>query len=147
MGRLADLVTLRLNRGHFGRLVRRAVREHPHVFGDPRRVRIAENVVLNDTLLNTRTGRITIERDAFFGHGVSLLAGAHDIAQTGPDRQRAITRGDIVIGEGEWVASNVPVLGPCRIGRNAVVAAGAVVTKDVPPDSIVAGVPAKVIGT
>lgn len=148
MGRIADLVALRLSRGYFGRVARQAVREHPHVFGDRSRVRVGENVVLNDTLLNTVSGTITIERGAFFGHGVCLLTGAHDISQTGIDRQNAVREDrNIVIGEGAWLASNVTVLGPCRIGRNAVVAAGAVVTEDVVPDAIVGGVPAHVIGS
>ena len=52
---------------------------------------------------------------------------------------------DIVIGNGAWIGTNAVILGPCIIGDHAVVAAGAVVTKDVPAYAIVAGVPAKII--
>lgn len=46
-----------------------------------------------------------------------------------------------------FIGSNTSILSNVRIGPNAIVAAGSVVTKDVPPNSVVAGVPAKVIGT
>ena len=65
----------------------------------------------------------------------------------GKDRYMAvIPKGnDITIERGVWVASNVTIIGPCIIGEYAVVAAGYVVTKNVPPYSVVAGVPAKVV--
>lgn len=53
----------------------------------------------------------------------------------------------IIIGDNVWIASKSTILKGVRIGEGAVVAAGAVVTKDVPPYSVVAGVPAKVIKT
>jgi acetyltransferase-like isoleucine patch superfamily enzyme len=133
----------------FGQLIRETVAGHHFVFGDPERVEIGPGVVLNDALLNVSSGRITIGEYAFFGHGVSLLTGTHDIGRTGLDRQRAIPAEgrDIDVGRGAWISSNATVLGPCSIGDDAVVAAGAVVTQDVPPGAIVAGVPAKIIGS
>lgn len=56
------------------------------------------------------------------------------------------TGGPVVIGDHAWIASRATVLPGVTIGRGAVVAAGSVVTKDVPPLSIVGGVPARVIG-
>jgi acetyltransferase-like isoleucine patch superfamily enzyme len=138
----------RLTRGWFGRLVREAAAQHPYVYGeDPSRVSIAPGVVLNDALLNCSSGRIRIERDVFFGHSVSVLTGSHDYSKLGPERQQAYVRSgrDIVIGEGSWIATNATIVGPCRIGEHAVVAAGAVVVHDVPAYAIVAGVPAKTI--
>ena len=84
---------------------------------------------------------------AFFGHGVSLLTGTHDPTVIGPERKHAIPREgrDIVVGEGAWIASNATVLGPCRIGAHAVVAAGSLVKDDVPEYTVVAGVPARPI--
>jgi hypothetical protein len=57
---------------------------------------------------------------------VSVLTGNHDINRFGRERQTAIQRSgrDVVVGEGAWLASHVLVLGPCRIGEHAVVAAG-----------------------
>jgi acetyltransferase-like isoleucine patch superfamily enzyme len=77
-----------------------------------------------------------------------LLTGVHHVEVLGVDRQLAVPKSgrDIVVEEGAWVASGAIVLGPCRIGRDAVVAAGAVVTKDVPSRAIVAGNPAALVG-
>ena len=55
--------------------------------------------------------------------------------------------GEIVVGEDAWVGSGTILLSHCKIGRGAVVAAGAVVSKPVPPYAVVAGIPAKIIAT
>jgi acetyltransferase-like isoleucine patch superfamily enzyme len=122
--------------------------EEHRVFGDPARLSIHRTARVNDALFNTESGSIAVGKDAFFGFGVKVLTGTHDIAQRGNARQMAVPREgrDIVIEEGAWVASGAIVLGPCRIGESAVVAAGAVVTDDVPALVIVGGVPARVIG-
>ena len=83
---------------------------HPVVFGDPARVTIAEGAVVNDALFNVSSGSIRVERDAFFGHGVSLLTGTHDLTLTGAARKDAIPPDgrDILVEEGAWIASNAP---------------------------------------
>jgi acetyltransferase-like isoleucine patch superfamily enzyme len=132
------------------RQIARDERLHHHaVFGDERRLRIHPRAQVHDALFNTVSGTITIEAHAFFGHGVSVLTGTHDIKKEGASRSRTFPRRgrDIVIEEGAWVASNATILGPCVIGEHAVVAAGAVVTGDVPARTIYAGVPAKLVGT
>ncbi len=120
----------------------------PRLWGPGERLHVAPTAVLNDALLNTVSGNITVEEYAFFGHGVTLLTGTHDVSFTGRERQLAVpSEGrDIVIGAGAWIASRAIVLGPCRIGANAVVAAGAVVSADVPAGAIAAGVPARLVG-
>ena len=82
---------------------------------------------------------ITIGRDCFIGFGVSMRdSDDHWITGgSGP--------GPIVIGDHVWIASGACVMPGVTIGDGAVVAAGAVVTKDVPPRTLVGGVPAKVI--
>jgi acetyltransferase-like isoleucine patch superfamily enzyme len=102
-------------------------------------------VVVNDALLNTASGRIEIGDYSFFGHGVSLLTGTHRITERGIARQRSVPESgrDIVIGKGVWVASQATVLGPCVVGDDAVIAAGSLVTEDVPARTVVAGVPAR----
>jgi acetyltransferase-like isoleucine patch superfamily enzyme len=89
---------------------------------------------------------ITIGRRAALGPRVLLAAGSHDI---GPTEQRAGggRSHHIVIGDGAWVGAGATVVGPVTIGAGAVIAAGAVVVDDVPPDSLAAGVPARVIKT
>ena len=76
-----------------------------------------------------------------------MLTGSHDYRKFGLKRIEAgvINGNDITIEEGVWIASNATIIGPCVIGRDAVVAAGSVVIKDVLPRTVVAGTPAKVI--
>ena len=121
----------------------------PRVYGDPAKLHVAETAVINDALFNLSSGEITVGDWAFFGHGVSVLTGTHDWRTFGAVRQTAVPKSgrDVVIEEGVWVSSGATVVGPCRIGANAVVAVGAVVLGDVAPYTIVGGVPAKVIRT
>lgn len=127
----------------------RAVHRTPFVMGDKRRVSLAPNTVLNNAVLNVVSGTIRIESLAFLGHNVSLLTGSHDIDQFGLERLRSVPNegNDIVIEAGAWIASNAVILGPCRIGAHAVVAAGSVVTGDVASGDVVGGVPARRIRT
>ncbi|MGI3781671.1 MAG: methyltransferase domain-containing protein [Janthinobacterium lividum] len=121
----------------------------PRVYGDPAKLHVASTAVVNDALFNLSSGEITVGEWAFFGHGVSVLTGTHDWRIFGEARQTAVPKSgrDVVIEEGVWVSSGATVVGPCRIGANAVVAVGAVVLGDVEPYTIVGGVPAKVIRT
>jgi len=150
LARFGRRQTERLGRGPAGRFVREAVWRHPYVWGtDPDRVRVAPTAVLNNALLNCAAGTITVADQVFLGHGVCLLTGTHDHRLLGAERLRDIPRSgrDIHVEEGAWLASNVTVVGPCRIGRHAVVAAGAVVIADVEAYAIVGGVPACRIGS
>ena len=120
----------------------------PRIVGPVERLHVAETANVFDALLDVNSGSITIDDWAFLGHQVMVLTGGHDYSLHGLDRQLgAIRHGrDIHIGRGAWLASRSMVLGPCTIGESAVVAAGAVVTKDVPPFTVVAGVPARPTG-
>ncbi len=78
------------------------------------------------------------------GHQVTLLTVTHRV---GPSSQRcgANVAGPIEIGDGSWIASSVTILPGVKIGAGAIVAAGAVVNRDVPENTMVAGVPARVV--
>jgi len=145
--RVLDCVIWRLsNNQSWGRLIRETANRHPLIVGDDLgRLSIDPSAVINDATLNIVSGRITIGQDAFFGHGVSLLTGTHDVSKRGRERQRAVPASghDIAIGPGAWLASGVTVIGPVSIGQDAVVAAGALVLDDVPPNTLVGGVPAR----
>jgi len=123
------------------------LRWSPRVYGNERRLHVHPTAVVNDALFNLSSGEITIEEYAFFGHGVSVLTGTHDVSLFDRARQVGVPKAgrDVVIERGAWVSTNALVLGPCRIGRHAVVAAGSVVMGDVPPFAVVAGTPAKVL--
>jgi acetyltransferase-like isoleucine patch superfamily enzyme len=128
---------------------RAAALTEPLVWGPADRVHVAATAVVNDALLNTVSGSITVGEHAFFGHRVSVLTGTHDVTQRGAERQRAVPDEgrDILVDEGAWVGSGAILLGPCRIGAHAVVAAGAVVTGDIAAQTVVAGVPARTLRT
>jgi acetyltransferase-like isoleucine patch superfamily enzyme len=117
------------------------------VHGDASRLHIDPTAIVNDALFNVSSGDITVEAYAFFGHDVAVLTGTHDINKFDRERQLTIPRTgrDVVIRQGAWLASQVLVLGPAVIGANSVVAAGSLVHRDVPPNSIVAGRPAKLV--
>jgi acetyltransferase-like isoleucine patch superfamily enzyme len=104
-------------------------------------IRIGDNVVINNgTILSARI-RIEIGEGTGIGYHCLLMdSDGHPLAPGLP-----INEGPIVIGKHVWLASKVSVLQGVTIGDFAVVATGAVVTKDVPPYAVVAGVPAKVI--
>ena len=117
------------------------------VFTGHKNIYLGSNIYLVDTLINAgdNLGRVTIEDYVFFGHGVKLLARGHDYSFTNELRQQKITEKPIHIKVGAWVSSGAIILGGVTIGKNAVVAAGSVVTKDIPDNAIFAGNPAKFI--
>lgn len=152
MQRLIDSIRWKLAAGWFGRLIQE-IGHQPYVYdGSGRgreRVYLGQNVRLDNATMNVVSGDIVIGDDTFFGSGVSLLTGTHDYTAPRSERQTSSPKEgrDILIGCGVWIASNATILGPCRIGDDTVIAAGAVVTtRDVPAGALVGGVPAKIIG-
>jgi alkanesulfonate monooxygenase SsuD/methylene tetrahydromethanopterin reductase-like flavin-dependent oxidoreductase (luciferase family)/acetyltransferase-like isoleucine patch superfamily enzyme len=147
---MLDRLLRRLLARPVGDLIRQALDEELYRYrlhGDPGRLHVDPTAVINNALFNVSAGEITVGPYAFFGHNVSVLTGNHDINKFGRERQTAIQRSgrDVVVGEGAWLASHVLVLGPCRIGEHAVVAAGSLVTRDVAPYTVVAGRPATLV--
>ena len=112
---------------------------------------IGNGVSTINTLFNTASGKIVIGNNTIFGHNVMVLTGRHDF--TNGRRKKLVTGEpeapssgfDISIGEGCWVASGVIIVGGVTIGNNVIIAAGSVVTKDIPSGKFVAGIPAKII--
>jgi galactoside O-acetyltransferase len=91
-------------------------------------------------------GRIVIGDDVLMGPNVVLRASDHRFDLTDvPIRAQGHDAGEIHIADDVWLGANVTVVRGVRIGRGAVVAAGAVVTRDVPPFSVVGGVPARML--
>jgi acetyltransferase-like isoleucine patch superfamily enzyme len=132
-------------------LIRRALKtlllEYYVVYGDKDRLTLPASTHVNNALFNTVSGRIDVGEHVFFGFNVCVLTGTHDYRRLDPSRQDAVLEAinDISIGEGAWIATNVTVLGPCQIGEWSVVGAGSLVRSDVPPYTVVAGAPAKVV--
>jgi len=104
---------------------------------------IGSNTIITGPIHADLGASITIGDRVQIGHNVSLLTISHEI---GDQWQRTgyNTAAPIEVGDGVWLASHVTVLGGVKIGAGSVVAAGAMVTRDVPPNTLVAGIPAKV---
>jgi acetyltransferase-like isoleucine patch superfamily enzyme len=117
------------------------------VWGDRKKVHVATTASMANTLFNTAGGHITVGEYTFTSHNVSIITGTHNHGTYLRDRLSVYpdSGNDVSIGNGVWIGANALILGPCNIGNHAVVAAGAVVTSDVPAGAIVAGVPARVI--
>lgn len=97
-------------------------------------------------LHNTIIGPVTIGSHVNLAQGITITALNHnfDDSEKRIDQQGISTK-EVVLEDDIWVGTNAVILPGVTIGKHAVVAAGAIVTKDVPPHSLVAGVPAKVI--
>ena len=106
--------------------------------------RIGRNVFINFDCVFLDLGGITIEEGVFLAPKVSLLTEGHPLS---PQARHSLTAGPIRIKKNAWIGANATILQGVTIGENAVVAAGAVVHKDVPDNAVVGGVPAKVIKT
>lgn len=121
--------------------------ETPSFYVDHGRVSWNSSNMPHNTFFDTISGRIEVGPDCLFGFGIYLLAGTHDWTKFGAARASGYpTEGhDIILEEGVWLASRVTVLGPCHIGKHAVISACSVVRGDIPEYSIYAGNPAKMI--
>lgn len=87
---------------------------------------------------------VRIGTGAMIGHGVSMLTGGHPIEPERRWKDNIVLR-PIIIEEDVWICAKAIILGGVTIGKGSVVAAGAVVTKNVPPMTVVAGNPAKFV--
>ena len=91
-------------------------------------------------------GKVTIGNDVRIASHCMILGANHRFDDTTrPIGKQGLIRKDITIEDDVWIAGRVNIVAGVRIGRGSVIAAGAVVTHDVPPYSVVAGVPARVI--
>jgi acetyltransferase-like isoleucine patch superfamily enzyme len=90
------------------------------------------------------TGQVTIGHHVRIAPHAQILGGDHDITEPEGPVGRVVGQ-PIVIGDNVWVCGRAIITAGVTVGRNAILAAGAVVTKDVPPYAIVGGVPAKVL--
>ena len=106
------------------------------------RVKIGNDVMIMPDCLMMSRGGITIEDGAMIAANVQLISNNHDLH----DRVLLICK-PVHIGRKAWVGAGATILPGVTVGENAVVAAGAVVTKDVAPGTIVGGNPAKFIKT
>ena len=106
-------------------------------------IRVGRNVFINQNCTMYDLGGIDIADDVMIGPNVSIITSSHPIE---PSRRRTCVLGrPVVIERNVWIAAGATIIGGVTIGDNAVVAAGSVVTKDVPPNTLLGGNPARVI--
>src|SRR5678810_272791 len=103
---------------------------------------IGKNVFINFDCVFLDLGGITIEDNVLIAPKVSLLSEGHPVS---PNERQSLVPGKIHIKKNAWIGAGATILPGITVGENAVVAAGAVVSKDVPANTIVGGVPAKII--
>ena len=97
-------------------------------------------------LHNTIIGPVTIGSHVNLAQGITVTALNHNFEESSKRiDEQGVTTKPVIIGNDIWIGANAVILPGVSIGDQSVVAAGAVVTKDVPPHSLVAGVPAKII--
>lgn len=105
-------------------------------------ITFGKNVFINSSCHFQDQGGITIGDEVFIGHNVVLATATHDLD---PRMNRKLYYKPINIKNNVWIGSNSTILQGVTIGEWSVVAAGAVVTKDVEPYTVVGGIPAKFI--
>ena len=106
--------------------------------------KIGKNVFINFDCVFLDLGGITIEDNLFIAPKVSLLTEGHPTSIE--DRHSLIPK-PIHIKKNAWIGANATILQGVTIGENAIVSAGSVVSNDVPDNTIVGGIPAKIIKT
>ena len=107
-----------------------------------RHTALGKIVFINVNCVFLDLGGITIEDDVLIAPGVSLLTESHPIA---PAARHALAVAPIHVQRNAWIGANATVMPGVTIGENAVVAAGAVVTRDVQRGTVVGGIPARTL--
>ena len=105
-------------------------------------INVGKNVFINSGCKFQDQGGITIGDGTLIGHNVVLATLNHDM---NPEKRSNMIPKPIVIGKNVWIGSNATIIPGVTIGDGAVIGAGSVVTKNVPENTVVAGVPAKFV--
>jgi acetyltransferase-like isoleucine patch superfamily enzyme len=106
-------------------------------------ITVGRNVFVNQNCTFYDLGGLDIGDDVMIGPNVSLITSGHPIEPSA--RRASVIARPIVIERNVWIAAGAIVIGGVTVGENSVVAAGSVVTRDVPPNSLVGGNPARLI--
>jgi len=107
-----------------------------------RHITLGKNVFINHACTFLDLGGITIEDEVQIGPKVNLITENHPLD---PTDRKSLDLGAIVVKRNAWLGAACTILPGVTIGENSVVAAGAVVTKDVADNTVVAGIPAKMV--
>ena len=105
-------------------------------------IKVGKNVFINSGCCFQDQGGIEIGDNVLIGQQVVMATINHDLNS---EKRKNMLPAPVKIGNGVWIGAHATILSGVTIGENSIVAAGAVVTKDVPENVVVAGVPAKII--
>lgn len=105
-----------------------------------RHITIGERAFVNADCFFVDLGGITIDDDALIAPRVTILSVNHD---PDPIARRSVITAGVHIGCNAWIGAGATICPGVTVGENAVVGAGSVVTKDVAPNTVVGGIPAK----
>ena len=106
-------------------------------------ISVGRNVFVNQNCTFYDLGGLDIADDVLIGPNVSIITTGHPLE---PSQRRTVTIGKpIAIERNVWIAAGATIIGGVTIGENSVVAAASVVTRDVPPNTLVGGNPARII--
>ena len=126
-----------------GREVDASFRMFPPFYTDfGRNIHVGKNVFINSCCQFQDQGGIFIGDGCLIGHSVVMATLNHDMI---PEKRQNLHHAPIRLGKNVWVGAHATITSGVTIGDNAVIAAGAVVTKDVPANEVWGGVPAKFI--
>jgi acetyltransferase-like isoleucine patch superfamily enzyme len=106
-------------------------------------IKVGRNVFINQNCTFYDVGGLDIADDVMIGPNVSIITSGHPLQPS--ERRAGVIAKPIAIEKNVWIAAGAIIIGGVTIGENSVVAAGSVVTKDVPPNTLVGGNPARVI--
>lgn len=109
-----------------------------------RHITLGKNIFINHACTFLDLGGITIEDNVQIGPKVNLITENHPVD---PTRRKDLDLGAVVIRRNVWIGAGATILPGVTIGEDSIVAAGAVVNRDVPPRTIVGGIPARIIRT
>lgn len=111
------------------------------------KITIGENTYIGQFtfLQSSENYKINIGENCAISHNVKVYTNSYDSNQNFNETTKKTHQGNVIIGNGVWIGVNVVIIPGVTIGDNVIIGANSVVTKDIPKNTIVGGVPAKVI--